>query len=225
MFSEFGRGVAPRNRFGVPIALSQVTQHLRFEFLAILEVPRGEDVSLESGEDQLHLIQPRGVDGQPMDVDSEREVKAPNPRLDLLGRMGRSVVQDEMEHRDPLTPEAAEEHVAEPLEVHEPLALKTPRQGLALMDQQRGEEIESALPCVAGADPQGLAGTGRQDATGHLQRLDAGLLIRTDDDCAVLDERMGLLVEPQHGGGLLQEAGIGGLLPGAVLPGLDAVLA
>ena len=130
-----------------------------------------------------------------------------------------------MHEADLLTPEAAKEHPAEPLEVHEALALKTAGEGLALVNQQRGEEVENALPLVAGSAAHRLVGAGRRDSTGRLQRLDAGLLIRTDHNRTVLDEPMGLLIEPQHRGGLLQEAGIRGLLPRAVLPGFDAVLA
>ena len=225
MFSELGRCVAPLNGCGMPIAFSQVPEHPLCQFLSILEVRRRQHMPLESGEHQLHLVQPRGVDGQPMDADGEREPQTANPRLDLLGGVSRPVVQDQVHEADIVTPEAAKEHPEEPLEVHEALALKTAGEGRSLVDQQRGEEVENALPFVAGADSHRLARAGRQDATGHLQGLDAGLLIRADHDRPVLNERMGLLVEPQHGGGLLQEAGIRGLLPRAVLPGFDVVCA
>jgi len=225
VFSELGRCVAPLNRRGMSIAFGQVMQHALFQFRPILEVLRGQDVSLEGGEDQLHLIQPGGIDGEPMDADSEGQSEAANPRRDLLGRMGRPVVQDQVQESDLVTPQTAEEHPTELLEVHEALALKTAGEGLSLMDQQRGEEVENTLPLVAGADPQGLTCAGSQDATGHLQRLDAGLLIRAHHDRPLLDECVGLLIESQHDRGLLQEAGIRGPLPGTVLPGFDAVLA
>jgi len=207
------------------MAFGQVAQHALFQFRPIREVLRSQDVPLEGGEDQLHLIQPRGVDGQPMAADCEREAEAPNPGLDLLGGVGRPAVQDQVHEANLMTPEAAKEHPAELLEVHETLALKTPRQRLALMHQQGGEEIENPVPFVAGSNPQGLASAGRQDAPGYLQGLEAGLLSRADDDDAMLDEGVGLFVEPQHGRGLLQEAGIGGLLPRTGLPGLDVVRA
>jgi len=209
----------------MPVAFGQVAQHLRFEFLSILEVPRGQDVPLEGGEDQFHLIQPRGVDRQPMDADFEREPESPKPRLELFGGMGRPIVQAQVHEADLLTPEAAQEHLEEPLEVHEALTLKTPRQGFPLMDQQRGEEVQDALPRVARAHSQGRTRVGSDDPTGDPQRLDTRFLIRTDDDRALLDEHVGMLVEPQHDRGLLQEAGIRGLLPRAVLPGFDVVLA
>jgi hypothetical protein len=53
------------------------------------------------------------MDRQPVDLDPEGQVQAPDPLLDLLGRMRGAVVQDQVQNGDLLPPEAAEEHLKE----------------------------------------------------------------------------------------------------------------
>lgn len=205
----------------MPVPFREVRHDALFQLGKAFHMSRGQGLALKRGEHQLHLIQPGGVNGEPMDPNLEGQPETANPWLDLLGGMGGPIIQDEMQDRDPLTPEAADEHLAEGLKVHETLALKTAGDRLASMDQQRREEVEDTLRRVAGPDAHRLAGAGSQDAPGRLQGLDARLLIGADDHLAVVDEHVGLLVEAQDGGGLLQEAGIRGLLPRAVLPRFD----
>lgn len=225
MLLQLDHGITPGDRLRMSVAFLEVRQNAAFQLRAIVHVTGRQDLALERREDQFDLIQPRRVDGEPVDANFEGELETTNPRLDLLGRMGRPIVQDEMQHRDPLTPEAAEEHVAEDLEIHEALTLKTAGEGLPLMDQQRGEEVEDAMSRVASPDSHGLTRLGSRDAAGHLQRLHAGLLIGTDDEFPTSSKLASVFVEIQDHGGLLQEPGVGRSLPRVVLPGLDPILA
>lgn len=184
----------------------------------------GQDLSLEQREDQLHLVQPRGVDRQPMDANLEGKAETANPAWQLLRGMGGSAVQDQVEDSDPVAPEAPEEHLTKGLEVHEALALKTASHRLTAMDQQGGEEVEDAVPRIAGSHAHRPARAGGCDTAGRLQDLDAGLLIGADDELSSSSQPLGLFVEGQHHRGLLQEPGIGRLLPAVVLPGFNLVL-
>ena len=110
-------------------------------------------------EHDLDLVKPGGIDGQPVQVDGERQVKRVDPRWQALGGVRGAVVQDQVEAANPPTPDAAEEHPQEALELDEALALKAAGQGFAGVHQQAAEQLDcpplgvDSDPAGAGADP------------------------------------------------------------------------
>jgi hypothetical protein len=77
-----------------------------------------------------------------MEVDGEWQVERPDPGRQALGGMRGAVVQDQVETANPPTPDTAEEHPQEALELDEPLALKAARQGFASVHQQAAEQLD-----------------------------------------------------------------------------------
>ena len=224
MCAKHGRGVAPLNRLGLQIALSEVVHHPGFQLMAIGEVTRGQDLSLERREDDLDLIQPGGVDRQPVDADLEGKLQRPNPSPDLLGSMGGAVVQNQLEDSEALCPETLEDHLQEVLEFQEALTGEAADHRLSGVDEPSCEQMQDALAHVAGSVAHRRAGLGGIDSACGQQGLHAGLLIRADDDLSPSSQGFGSLMQVQNNRGLFEELRVGRLLPGVPLPGLDLLL-
>lgn len=220
---KHGGGIAPLNGLGVHVAFREVVHDPALQFLCIDEVPWREDLALKRREDDLDLIQPGGIDWQPVDADLEGQPQRPNPATDLLGRMGGAIVQDQMQNSDALGPKALEDHPEERLEFHEPFSLQAAGHRLAGVDQQPGEQIQHALAHVTSSVAHRFSRTGRIDSAGSGQGLDTGLLICTDEDLSPSGKGSRPLVKIQHHRGLLKELRVRRLLPGVALPGLDLV--
>jgi len=214
-------GVAPFDWFGMEIALSKIVHDSILQILGIREVPWRENLALKRREDDLDLIQPGGIDRQPMDSYLEGKLERSNPSSNLFGRMGGSVIEDQMEDSNVFCPETPEDHLEEVLELHEPLAGEAARHRLSGVDEQPREQVENSLPLVAGSRPNRLARASRHDSAGIGQGLDARLFIGADDDLAPTSHRSRSRVEIQCYRGLLQELRIGRLLPGMVPPWLN----
>ena len=224
MFAKHGGGVTPFNRLGFQIALSEVVHHPDFQFMDIGEVTRGQHLALQRREDDLDLIQPGGIDRQPVDADLEWKFQRPDPAPDLLGGMGGAVVQDQVQHPDAFCPQALEDHPEEHLELHEPLPGEAANHRLSGVDEQPGKQMQHSLAHISGSVAHRRARLGGIDPTGSHQGLYAGLLIRADDDLSPLSQSFGSLIQVQNNRGLSEELRVGRLLPGVPLPGLDLLL-
>ena len=218
MFAKPRGRVAPSNRRGVLVTLREVVHHPVFQCTDIGEMRGGQHLALQRGEDDLHLIQPGGIDRQPVDANREGQLQRSDPPPDLLGGMGGAVVQDQMQHLEALGPEALEQHLEKGLELHEPLARPAPHHRLAGVHEQPREEMQDPLAHIAGPIAHRRARLGGVDSACGGSGLHAGLLIGTDDALSSSSEGVGPLVEVQHHGGFLEELRIGGLLPGVALP-------
>jgi hypothetical protein len=93
-YQELFGGVAPVNWSGSPIALGEEPQDATFDVARAGKVVRHQHLPLEDAEHDFDLVQPRGVNRQPMETDleaqSERTIQASNcfgARVDLLSRM------------------------------------------------------------------------------------------------------------------------------------------
>lgn len=203
------------------VTFREVVHDSAFKFLDIGEMSGSQHLAFQWREDDLHLIQPGGVDRQPVETDVEGKFQRPDPSADLFGRMGGAVVEDQMQHPNSFGPEAPEDHLEEVLELHEPFAREAARDRLSGVDEQSSEQMQDSLANVAGSMAHRLAGLGGIDPAGGGPGLHAGLLIRTDDDLSPSSQRLGFLVEIQHDGRLLEELRVGRLLPRVALPGLD----
>src|SRR4030095_13005144 len=150
------------------------------------KVIRGEHLLLEHAKHNLDLIQPRGMDRQPMNADVEAQSERADPRRQLLGCVGRPVIKDQMQHPDPVAPETGKQHPQELLKFAETLALKTPRQCFAPVHQEAREGPPKVRPpprawMAAPNLPGGPGPGGLCPATG-LPSLDRRFLIRADDN-------------------------------------------
>jgi len=222
---QWSHRVTPLDGFGMLVPLSEVRQQGCFQVVEIRKVVRRQDLPLERGEHDFDLIQPGGMDRQPMDMDGERQPEGLDPRLQPLGRVGGPVVHDQVQDADAVAPETLEHHAEKRLEVDEALARPAPGNRLARVDQQPRKQLQRPFPLVSISRAQRMPRTGGRNASRELSGLDRRLLIGTHDDLASSGELLRLGVEVQDDRGLFQEARIGRLLPRVVLPRLDLVFA
>ncbi len=159
-----------------------------------------------------------------MDLHRKGQVLGLDPRFNLLRRVGRAVVHDQMQHRDLLAPQTAKEHRPKARKVHKAFPLAAACDRLPAVNKQGKEQVQDALTTIAAADAQRTVRLRRHHAAGHGERLHTSLLIGTDDDLSARSQAGGLFVQLQHDGRFLQKAWIGRFLPGANLPGFDAHL-
>lgn len=190
-----------------------------------MEISGRKEFSLKRREYDFRLVQPGSVDGQPVNFDFEWKIEAFNPAFDLLGSMGRAVIQNQMKNFNSFRPETTKDHQEEPLEINETLALQKADHRFPVMNQKRGEEIGNPLPQIPGADPKAVSAACRRNAAGVSQSLNAGFLISADNRLSALGQLLGPLVEIQNNGGSLQKSGVSRFLPGLMLPGFDFLLA
>lgn len=225
LFPQLGRGVAPADRPWSFVALLQMPRDSCFHLLNAVEVSRSQDFSLQGREYNLDLVEPGRILGQPVNLDGERQPQAFGPAFNLFRGMGRTGVQDEMQDTDVSSPEAGKDHTQELLKIDKTLAREEAGHRFSRMHQESGEKIGDAQPLVATPALQGFAWAGGNNPAGNTQGLDAGLFIRTDEDFPAFGQFLGLLVKIEDDGGSFQKQRVGRLLPGAMLPGLDPILA
>ena len=159
-----------------------------------------------------------------MNADLEGKLEIQNPLPDLLGGMGGTIVQDQMENSDALRPEILENHQEKILELHEPLPGEAPGHRLAGVHQQSRKQVQDSLPLVAGSVPHRCAGLGGIDSASKGQRLHARLLIGADAALSPSSQDACSFIEIQNDRGFCEEFRVGRLLPGMALPGLDLLL-
>ena len=90
-----------------PVALGEEVQQATFDVARGVKVIWGQYLLLQQAKDNLNLVQPGGVHRQPMNVDGEGQAERANPRRQLLGGVGRPIVEDQMEDADASAPKAA----------------------------------------------------------------------------------------------------------------------
>ena len=93
--------VRPADRLSASVALGEEAQDALADMVGTLEVVGRQGLPLQFAEHDLDLVQPGGVDRQPMEVDGKRQVQAREPRPQALGRVRGAVVQDEVEAANP----------------------------------------------------------------------------------------------------------------------------
>src|SRR4030095_15171509 len=110
------RCVVPLDRACRSVPVSQEGQEATFNVAGAVKVIWGEHLLLQGAEDNLEFVTPRGMDRKPMNANVEAQPEGIYPRRQLLGRMGRSVIKDQMEYANPFAPEAGEQQPQELLE-------------------------------------------------------------------------------------------------------------
>src|SRR5262245_26305307 len=130
-------------------------------------------------------------------------------------------MQDEMEHADPFAPQAGKQHLQEQLKLREPLPLETACQRLPAVHQQASEQLHSAFALVPVADMHRMTRANWRRTAGGFSGLDRGFLVRANDDVAFPVQLLRSLVQVENRDRLFKEPRIRGLLPAAILPGLD----
>lgn len=63
---QFGFRVGPFDRFGMGIEVSKIGSHVTLQGAEAWEITRREQVTLDLAKDDLDLIQPAGVLGEPV---------------------------------------------------------------------------------------------------------------------------------------------------------------
>jgi hypothetical protein len=109
-------GARPADRLSPSVALGEEAQDALADMVGTLEVVGRQGLPLELAEHDLDLVEPGGVDRQPMEVDGKRQVQAREPSRQALGRVCGPVVQDEGQAANPAAPRTAEEQLEEALE-------------------------------------------------------------------------------------------------------------
>ena len=187
------------NRSGGAIAFREERQDATLDMVRAGKVIRHQHLPLQHTEHDLDLVEPGGVHRQPMDADLEAQPEREDPGGQLLRSVSRTVILDQMEHANPLAPQAGEQHPQEGLEFSESLPLKTPRQRLPAVHQQAGEQLHGPFPLIPVADMYSMAGRGGGRAAGSLSSLDRCLLVRADDDVAFPAQLLRSLVQVENG--------------------------
>jgi len=224
LFEHPSRGIAPPNGLGALVAVSQVVHDRVFHLINGFEMSWAQDLPLQWGENDFDLIQPRGIFRQPVDANSVRESQTVDPCIDLFGSVSRSIVENQVQDGDLFGPKTREDRVQKVLEVDETLPVEETGYSLSCVDQESRKEIRNSQPLVATTSPQGLARSGCDNAARDPQRLNAGFLVRADNDFPPASQFPGLFVEIEHDRCLFEEERIGRFLPRPMLPGLYLLL-
>ena len=161
---ELLSGVGPLDRLSPSVALGEEAENALADVVGALKVVGRQRLPLPLAEHDLDLVEPGGVDGQPMEVDGKRQAPAREPARQTLGRMRRAVVQDEVQAADPSAPDTAEEQREEALELDEALALEAARQRFPGMHEQAAEQLHRPLALVAIRQVHRPAGARRRRA-------------------------------------------------------------
>ena len=189
------------------------------------KVIRREHVTLDFAKDDCHLVQPPGIGGQPVEAHLKGEVQGGDPRGQLFGGVGGTVVQDEMKHLEPLAEHEGKELTQEDLEVGKAAARIAAGDSVPGGNQQAAKQLPRPHAPLAVGHLDRRAGHCRLGLMQALARLDGSFLIGTADPLLLGGQQGGGFVEVQHGCSLLHKLRIGGVLPGMIPPGLDFILA
>ena len=146
---QFGFRVGPFDRFGMGIKVSKIGSHVTLQGAEAWEITRREQVTLDLAKDDLDLIQPAGVLGEPVQAHLKGERERRQPRPELLGRMSRTVVEDQMEGCDPSTKRALKERLQKGFEVDKLLGHAGLSKGQPAGHDQGTEELQRAHPFIA----------------------------------------------------------------------------
>jgi hypothetical protein len=187
------------------------------------EITGREQVALDFAKDDLDLIEPTRVLGEPVQADLEGQLQRRQPRGKLLGRVGRTVVENQMQDGDPDTERTLKERVQEGFEIDELLGRAGLGEGQPAGHDQRTEELQRAHPFIAIGHLHHFPRGGGFRGGDALARLNGGLFVSTDDEFPVRLPGRGLRVEVEPRPGFLDKLRIGRVLPRMIAPGLHLV--
>ena len=217
-------GVFPLEGLGTLLVTNLKGQDAILQFEDRLDVVGRKDLALQDGEVDLDLVEPAGVDRK----ENRLEAGPDSLKSDDGGipAMHRAIVEDEEDTmgrpvrwlRQDLRDESIEGRNAGPglAATEEPGPMHVPS----------GEVGQRTTPLVFMFDPRRLARPSRPRGMGPYPRLDAGLLVSTQD-IFVRTQRVPVplaVVEVQNPVGLRLEVRIAGEDPGAMIPGAQGVL-
>src|SRR5713226_5701622 len=99
------------------IQLSKIGLQIALQDEGAGKVIGSEHVALHLAKDNLDLIQPAGVLGQPVQPHLKGQLQRRKPRPELLGRVGGAVVENQMDHVYADTQGAVKERLQEGFEI------------------------------------------------------------------------------------------------------------
>lgn len=146
------------------------------------------------------------------------------PALELFGRMGGAIVQDEGHGVDLPSQRFGNDLLTHKgLEIDKAFALPTGAINLAIRHREPGKQMASATAMIAGFLQQRLAWTCWTRRIFALASLNGSFLVETDQPVACSQERSRLGIGLKHWPGSLQEGDrLMDVLPGVVAPGTKA---
>ena len=113
------------------------------------EVTRREQIALDFAKDDLHLIEPACVRGEPVNPNLKGQLQRGKPRAELLGGVGWAVIENQMEDGDPGTERTLKERLQEGLEIDELLGRAGLGEGQPAGHDQGTEELQCPHPFIA----------------------------------------------------------------------------
>ena len=131
------------------IEVGKIGRQVTLQGAEAREIPRREQVTLDFTKDDLNLIEPPRVRGEPIKVDLKSQLQRCQPRAELLGGMGRAVVEPQMEDGDPGTERTLKEGVQEGFEVNKLLGRAGLDEGQPASHDQGAEELPRPHPFLA----------------------------------------------------------------------------
>ena len=186
-------GVGPVDRLGRLIVIGDIRSERGFEGMRAGKVIRLQMFALQHTEPDFDLIQPRCVGRQPEHL----KVQSPftrlflltEPPLELFGRMGSAIVQDEGHRVDLASKGFGNDHLLEKgLEIDEALAAAAGAVDLSIGDRESGKEMACATTMVARFVQQRLTWACWARRLLPLACLDGGFLIQAHQPRACSQE-------------------------------------
>lgn len=168
--------IRPLHGFRCFVVLPDIPQEFPFQIMAGREDAAGNDIALDLGEPEFHLVEPGRIGRREMHADGGMVAQE---RLHLLGFMRREIVEDHMH----LLPARLMGHEfgQERDELGRGMPLRGASQHRATAGLERRIEREGAVTGIFKAMPLDPAGRQGQHRIQPIQRLDCGLLIDTED--------------------------------------------
>lgn len=113
------------------------------------EIIGREQIPLQLAEDNLDLIEPARVLGQPVQAHLKGQFQRRAPGPELLGGVGGSVVEDQMKDFAPRTERTLKGGEQEGFEIDKFLRRAALNEGLPAGHEQRTKELQRARPFIA----------------------------------------------------------------------------
>src|SRR5436309_13732477 len=186
-------GVSPVDRLGRLNVIGDILSERGFEGIRAGKVIRLQMFALQHTEPDFDLIQPGCVGRQPVHLKVQppftRLFLLTEPPLELFGRMGGAIVQDEGHRVDLASKGFGNDHLLEKgLEIDKALAAAAGSVDLSISDRQSGKQMACATTMVASFVQQRLAWACWARRLLPLACLDGGFLIEADQPRACSQE-------------------------------------
>lgn len=101
----------------MPVEFGKIGREVTLQGDEAREITGREQLTLDFAKDALDLIEPTRVLGEPVNTDLKRQLQRRQPSAQLLGRMGRAVIENQMEDLDPSTERTLKEGLQEGFEL------------------------------------------------------------------------------------------------------------